>query len=304
MIYTCTFNPSIDHHVEVDEFLDGGLNRTKNESFQVGGKGINVSRMLSNLGSHSTVLGFVGGFTGEFIINELRKLGIKEEMIRVEGTTRVNTKIKSLVSETEVNSPGPKVSNQNYLELCNQVLALEETDLFVLAGNPSGDFDESAYSKLAMFCRDNNVPFIVDSNKKNLIATLKYNPLLVKPNIHELEELFDVKITSNDEVIKYGKKLLNLGSENVLVSLGKDGAMLLNDRGILTANAPVGELKNSVGSGDSMVGGFIYAYSLGMSDEARLQFSVACGSASAFSEELASNEKVESLLDVIKVGKV
>jgi len=301
MIYTCTFNPSIDHHVSLEIFNKGGLNRTIEEHFQIGGKGINVSMMLNNLGIESTVLGFVGGFTGEFIKTELERENIKHRLINVDGITRINTKMKTLACESEINSAGPIVNENNIEELRKIVSAMNETDVFVLAGNPSAGSDKENYSELAKLCVAKEVDFIVDSTKYNLESTLRYQPLLVKPNIHELEELFETSINTIEDLLMYAKKLKAMGPKNIIVSLGKDGAILLTDQNIYKASAPMGKLINSVGSGDSMVAGFIKGYVSRLKEEELLKLAVACGSASAFSQKLASEEKVEKLFNEIKV---
>ena len=300
MIYTVTFNPSLDYIVSVDNFTCGIVNRTTDETIFPGGKGINVSMVLKNLGFENTALGFLAGFTGNRIQDLLEEKGVRADFISVEkGISRINVKLRSN-EETEINGQGPKIS-ADALELLYQKLeTLQEGDILVLAGSIPESWPQSAYMDIMKRLQDKKLKIVVDATRDLLVNVLPYKPFMIKPNNFELGEIFGVEIKDKDDVCKYAKKLQEQGARNVLVSMAGDGAVLLAEDGSeYRAEAPKGTVKNSVGAGDSMVAGFIAGYLItdGGADAYRNAFEmgVCTGSASAFSEELATKEEVEGL---------
>ena len=257
MIYTVTFNPSLDYIVSVNDFQLGLTNRTDSELILPGGKGINVSTILMNLGIDSTAFGFAAGFTGEEIIREVEAMGIRSDFIKIDsGISRINLKLKN-IDGTEINGSGPEISEEKIEELLRKLDILGEGDILVLAGSIPASMPADMYSTIMERLQHKNVTFIVDATKDLLINVLKYKPFLIKPNNHELGELFDVKLTTREEVIPYGKKLQKQGARNVLISMAGEGAVLVAEDGsVYEAPAPKGTLVNAVGAGDSMVAGF------------------------------------------------
>ncbi|MCY6957297.1 1-phosphofructokinase [Clostridium brassicae] len=303
MIYTVTFNPSIDYYVKVEDFKLGEVNRCKSNYKYPGGKGINVSRVLKKLGSSSVALGFVGGFTGEYISQCLNNEGINIDFIKINEDTRINVKIKGN-EETEINGEGPKITKEQLDELLKKIDKLTSEDFLVLAGNVQNSVDRSIYADIQERCLKNNVKVIVDTTGEALKLTLKNRPLLIKPNNHELGEIFNIDIKTEDEIIKYAEELLKLGAQNVIVSMGKKGARLVSKDGVYSSSAPKGELINSVGAGDSLIAGFISEYSRNFNIIEAFRVGIASGSATAFSQDLCTKEKVEELLETIIVNKV
>ena len=296
MIYTVTFSPAIDYVVDLRTFEIGEINRTVREFASPGGKGINVSIVLANLGKSSVATGFLGGFTGDFIKNELKKRNIASGFIEVDGVTRINVKIRA-GKETAINGQGPHISEEQIEKLIAQLERLGEDDLLVISGTVPSSLPADIYEMILERIKGSGVTLIEDAPTEFLLSTLKYRPLLVKPNKEELEEMFGVKISDNDELILTAKKLLALGAENVIVSLGGDGALLVGQNiEPCLREAPQGKVVNTVGAGDSLVAGFIDAYV--DTHDVRLAFKqgIAAGSASAFSETLATKEEVEALL--------
>lgn len=304
MIYTVTLNPSIDYVIRLDEFKIGEINRTSEEYLYPGGKGINVSLILNELGHNTKALGFISGFTGAYIRDSLKSKGLDEDFINLDsGFTRINVKLKSS-NETEINGQGPIISDADLDKLFQKLDSLTESDVLVLAGSIPNTLDSSLYQKIMKRLDDKNIKIIVDATKDLLIKVLKYKPFLIKPNNHELEELFDVKLETTDDIITYALKLQKMGAKNVLVSLGKDGALLITeDADIFKSNVAIGEVKNSVGAGDSMVAGFIAGYLTTNSYEKALQLGAASGGATAFSSDLAKKEYIYELLNEIKIER-
>ena len=301
MIYTVTFNPSLDYIVDVSEFNTGVVNRTTGEKIFPGGKGINVSIVLKNLGSQSTALGFTAGFTGNEIERLLEEKGVDTDFISVsDGVSRINVKLCS-DEETEINGQGPGISEDNINELYSKLDKLDENDVLVLAGSIPDVMPSSMYMDIMKYLSGKNIKIVVDATKNLLTNVLPYGPFLIKPNNHELGEIFGVEIKDKDDVIKYAKKLQEQGARNVLVSMAGDGAVLVTeDAQEFKAEAPKGELKNSVGAGDSMVAGFVYGYLKTNDYKQAFMYGVCTGSASAFSEELATKAEVDALLDKSK----
>ena len=297
MIYTVTFNPAIDYVIKVDHLTLGSVNRTKREDVYCGGKGINVSTVLSNLGIDSVGLGFIAGFTGDAIEAGAKKLGFQPDFIRLrEGMTRINVKIKS-DEESEINGQGPVIHEDELKQMFQKIDQLQDGDILVLAGSIPASLPEDIYEKIMERLQEKEIQIVVDATKDLLLNVLKYHPFLIKPNNHELGEMFGVVLKNNDEIIEYAKKLQERGARNVLVSMAGDGAILITEKGdIHIMPCSKGEVKNSVGSGDSMVAGFITGYLKSHGDyEEALKMGTAAGSASAFSEDLASGEKIMDL---------
>lgn len=304
MIYTVTLNPSIDYVIKLDNLKNGEVNRTKEEYVYPGGKGINVSLILKELGYKSRALGFVSGFTGLYIKDTLKNKGLEEDFINLEnGFTRINVKVKSN-EETEINGQGPNIDDESLNKLYEKLDSLKENDILVLAGSIPKTLDSSLYENIMKRLENKNVKIVVDATKDLLMNVLKHKPFLIKPNNHELEELFNVKLNGIDDIITYAKKLKEMGAKNVLVSMGKDGALLINeDEKVFISNVAKGEVKNSVGAGDSMVAGFIAGYLNSNNYEEALNLGAASGGATAFSNDLATKEDIYKLIDEIKIER-
>ena len=302
MIYTVTFNPSLDYIVSVNDFQLGLTNRTDSELILPGGKGINVSTILMNLGIDSTAFGFAAGFTGEEIIREVEAMGIRSDFIKIDsGISRINLKLKN-IDGTEINGSGPEISEEKIEELLRKLDILGEGDILVLAGSIPASMPADMYSTIMERLQHKNVTFIVDATKDLLINVLKYKPFLIKPNNHELGELFDVKLTTREEVIPYGKKLQKQGARNVLISMAGEGAVLVAEDGsVYEAPAPKGTLVNAVGAGDSMVAGFTAGWIEKKDYRDAFYMGGSAGRASAFSEYLATKEEIMDLYE--KVSK-
>ena len=301
MIYTVTFNPSLDYIVRLDNFTAGEINRVNYEQVLAGGKGINVSIVLKNLGHDNAALGFVAGFTGEEIKRQLKEFGVTSDFVQLdEGFSRINVKAKAK-TETEINGQGPDISEAKQAELFAQLDKLVEGDTLVLAGSIPKTLPDDIYQRIMARLDGKGIRIVVDAEKKLLLNVLQYHPFLIKPNNHELGDMFGVKLTTDEEIITYAKKLQEKGAQNVLISMAGDGAILLTAEGkSFKCPAPKGKLVNSVGAGDSMVAGFITGYMESDGDfETAFHWGVATGSASAFSENLATRPEVEALLKTI-----
>lgn len=303
MIYTVTFNPSLDYIVSVDDFKLGLTNRTSSELILPGGKGTNVSTVLKNLGLESTALGFVAGFTGNEIVKRLNDMGIKSDFISIEnGISRINLKLKS-IDGTEINGAGPGISEEKVNELMDKLNQLKEGDVLVLAGSIPSSMSDNIYRDIMADLKDRGVMIVVDATKDLLLNVLEYHPFLIKPNNHELGEIFNVKLTTREEVIPYGRKLQEKGARNVLVSMAGEGAVLIAEDGqVFDAPAPKGKLINGVGAGDSMVAGFVAGWIEKQDYEYAFHMGVASGSASAFSENLATKEEIINVYNQV-MGK-
>lgn len=303
MIYTCTLNPSIDYVARVKDFKEGDLNRTETAQMYPGGKGINVSRVLKRLGIESTALGYTGGFTGEFIKDFLTNETITHDFITVSDLTRINVKLKS-EKETEINGLGPSISSSDQEELLEKINSMNEGDFLVLAGSIPQSITEDFYGEIAKKCLQKGVKAVIDTAGTALIKTFHHSPFLIKPNHHELGDLFQTKIESVEDAVFYGKKLLNEGVENVIVSMAGAGAIFLNKQHTLLANVPAGIVKNSVGSGDSVVAGFLSQIIQQNDIQTAFKYGVASGSATAFSEDLCTKDLVETLVKEISIKEI
>ena len=296
MVYTVTFNPAIDYVVHTDELVVGMTNRSKSEEMYVGGKGINVSMVLAELGIRSKALGFVAGFTGRAIEDGAKEKGVETDFVHLEsGCSRINVKIKS-GEETELNGQGPTIPDKAIEKLLGKLDKLEDGDVLVLAGSIPGTLPSDIYEKILARLSERKIKTVVDATKDLLLNVLKYKPFLIKPNNHELGEMFGVKLKTEDEIISYAKKLREMGAVNVLVSMAGDGAILVDEDGkVHKCGVCKGTVKNSVGAGDSMVAGFIAGSTKGDYGYA-LKLGTATGGATAFSDELAKKEEIYELL--------
>lgn len=297
MINTITLNPSLDYVVKVENFKADALNRSSNEQIYAGGKGINVSIVLKNLGVDNTALGYVAGFTGDEILRQIKEHNVDCDFVKLKsGMSRINVKLKS-DGETEINGSGPDITEKDLESLYEKVNKLGKGDFLILSGSIPNSVPDDIYERIMKSLLDKEVEFIVDATKDLLLKVLKYRPFLIKPNHHELAEMFDVELKSDEDIITYGKKLQEMGAKNVLISMAGDGAILLPENGEpIKREVPKGALKNSVGAGDSMVAGFLWGYLKNKNLDEAFKMGIATGSASAFSEELATKEEVENLL--------
>jgi 1-phosphofructokinase len=297
MIYTITLNPSIDYIVHLDKLVDGITNRTTTEEYYFGGKGINVSFVLAELDLDSTALGFTAGFTGEAIENGVKEKGIESDFIKLrDGISRINIKIKA-GEETEINAQGPNIAPDELESLMSKLDCIQDGDTLILAGSIPNTLPDDTYENMLERLKDKNVRIVVDATKKLLVNSLKYNPFLIKPNRQELSEIFDVEVKSEEDTIKYAKELQKLGAKNVLISLGGEGAMLVDENGdVHKAGVLKEKVINTVGSGDSMVAGFVAGYEKEKSYPYALKLGSVCGNATAFLPGLATKEKINELL--------
>lgn len=300
MIYTVTFNPAIDYVVELVSFNIGEVNRTTREYMNLGGKGVNVSRVLTNLEIPNTSLGFIAGFTGEALRTGLAEMGVKTDFIKLkEGNTRINVNIKG-ISETDINARGPEISDEAIEELFEKLNSLKEGDILVLAGSIPASLPSDMYERIMSKLYGKGIKFVVDATKDLLLKSLKYEPFLIKPNNHELGEIFGIQLKNDDEIIYYARELKKKGAKNVLVSMAGDGAVLVDENNIAhKIGTPKGKVVNSVGAGDSMVAGFLAGYLEKGDYQHALRMGTASGSASAFSEGLATKQEVMDLLTKI-----
>lgn len=305
MIYTVTLNPSIDYVIKVDKLTTGNINRVNEEHVYPGGKGINVTRILKSLDNDNIALGFVSGFTGDYIINSLQELNLKSDFIKVKkGFTRINVKVKS-EEETEINGQGPKISKEELNQFYKVIDKLVDGDILILSGSIPSCLDERLYESIMKKVEDRDIKVIVDATKNLLLNVLKYKPFLIKPNNHELAEMFNVELNSTEDVVFYARKLKEMGAQNVLISMGKDGALLVTENDeVFASSVAKGEVVNSVGAGDSMVAGFIAGYLKSNSYEEALRLGAASGGATAFSSDLATREFIDKLVDEIKIEKI
>ena len=301
MIYTVTLNPSIDYVVRLDSLVTGITNRTTSEEYYFGGKGINVSCVLAELDLESTAFGFVAGFTGEAIEKGIRNDKIITDFIKLEkGISRINIKIKA-GEETEINCQGPHIEENELLRLLNKVDRINDGDTIVIAGNVPNTMPDDVYERILERIKNKKVRIVVDATKKLLLNSLKYKPFLIKPNRQELSEIFETEVSAEADIEKYATELQKLGAQNVLISLGGDGAMLIDEFGDKHKQGVLKEkVINTVGSGDSMVAGFIAGYEKEHSYPYALKLGSACGNATAFLSGLATKEKINELLKKFK----
>ncbi len=297
MIYTLTLNPAVDYYIGVENFIIGAVNRANYERICFGGKGINVSRVLKNLDCESIALGFIGGFTGLALEDFLTKNGIGCNFVRLAGgDTRINIKLNS----TDINAAGPDITVPDLEALYLKLDNLVEDDILVLSGNVPKTMTQSIYKEIMTFLCERGVKFVVDTEGDSLLATLKYKPFLIKPNHYELGALFDTEICSTKEAFAYAQKLQVMGAQNVMVSMGGLGAILIDNEGNkYSCAAPNGKLVSAVGAGDSAVAAFLWAHQNGKDYKTCLKYAVAAGSATAFGDDLAVGEKIYEIYNEI-----
>ena len=302
MIYTVTFNPALDYVVWVDHFTTGSVNRTAEEKIFYGGKGINVSAVLASLGYPSTALGFVAGFTGDEIERGVKTLGFSSDFIRVKkGMSRINVKLKS-EEESEINGRGPEITTEDVNELFRKLEHLKAEDILVLSGSIPATIDSRIYEMILEKLEGRGILTVVDAEKDLLLNVLKYHPFLIKPNNHELGEMFGVVLENDAAIVEYARRLQDMGARNVLVSMAGDGAMLVaENKEIYHLGVAKGIVRNSVGAGDSMVAGFLAGYLENKDYAHALRLGTAAGGATAFSDGLGTRDEIMRLYQ--EVGK-
>ncbi|MDU1910441.1 1-phosphofructokinase [Fusobacterium sp.] len=303
MIYTVTLNPAIDYYIVMDKFIEGELNSLKDGYTLAGGKGINVSKVLKNFRRENIALGFVGGFTGDYIKNSLKAYGVEGNFVELTENTRINIKMKTEEKESEISGKSPVITAENEKELLNSMKKVKDGDVLVLSGSVPKTMGNEIYKDIIKGVPA-GVKVILDTRDEPFKYSLEAGVYLTKPNRNELSEIFDKDLKTIEEIMEAGEKLRSMGSENVIVSMGKDGSMLITESGIYLGNAPIGKLVSSVGAGDSMVAGIIYGITGGYSIEDSYKYGIASGSATAFSEGLTTLETMENLLKDIKIKKI
>ncbi|MBC6310627.1 1-phosphofructokinase [Listeria sp. FSL L7-1582] len=303
MIYTVTLNPSIDYIVEVDDLELGHLNRMKTSIKLPGGKGVNVSRILNQLRIDNCALGFLGGFTGDFIQQWLENEGSTSRFTHIADDTRINVKLKH-GEETEINGSGPTINSAEVVDFFQQFDAMKKGDIVVLSGSIPPSLGSDFYNRIIAKCEAQDIEFMIDTTGASLLDTLKRGPFLIKPNHHELAELFGVELNGIEDIVIYGKKCLELGAKHVIVSLAGDGALLFVKDKVYQSNTPIGQVKNSVGAGDSMIGGFIGTYMETNDVLKAFRVAVATGSATAFSMDLATYDAIQKLIPKVKISEI
>ena len=302
MIYTVTLNPSIDYIVRLDTVEVGQVNRMESDDKYAGGKGINVSRMLKRLAIDNTATGFIGGFTGRFITEELEKEGISTAFVPVSQDTRINVKVKA-DQETEINGAGPVISEQELEVLKAQLAHLTADDVVVFAGSAPSNLGNQVYKELLPIAKEAGAAIVCDFEGQTLLDSLGYQPLLVKPNNHELEAIFDVTLKTLDDIETYARKILEMGAQNALISMAGDGALLVTENAAYFAKPIKGQVKNSVGAGDSMVAGFTGELVKSGDALEALKWGVACGTATTFSDDLANIDFIKETYEKVEVEK-
>lgn len=299
MIYTITTNPAIDYILRFDKFEDGATIRASEDEKYPGGKGIMASKILHNLGEKPVNLGFVGGFIGEYIANSIRDLGLDEKFVRIEENSRINVKLK-YDKETEINAKGPKISKEEVEKFFDSLKEIEKGDVIVISGSLPYSLDSDFYKKVI---EKTEADFTIDIADKKLLDYLAYKPLLVKPNEEELGKIFQTEI-NDDNLVDYARKLNELGAKNVIVSLGAKGSIFVDENHVYRAKPIEGKLVNSVGAGDSMVGGFVYGMVNKLEKIDAYKLAVACGTATAFSPDIANRDIINQILNKVEVEEI
>lgn len=299
MIYTITTNPAIDYILRFDIFEDGGTIRATDDEKYPGGKGIMASKILKNLGEKSVNLGFVGGFIGEYIANSIKEIGLDEKFVRIKENSRINVKLK-YDKETEINAKGPEISKEEVQMFFDSLGEVRKDDIIVISGSLPYSLDSDFYKKVI---EKTGAKFTIDIADKRLLDYLAYKPLLVKPNEEELGKIFETEI-NEDNLIEYARKLNELGAQNVIVSLGANGSVFVDENHVYRAKPIDGKLVNSVGAGDSMVGGFVYGIVNDFEKIDAYKLAAACGSATAFSPDIADRDMINEILNKVEVEKI
>lgn len=303
MIYTVTVNPALDYVLQLKKIQRGAVNRTNNYVFLAGGKGINVSQILNQLGVANTAWGFVGGFTGKELIRQLNQKRIVSDFVTISDVTRVNVKLHA-EKETEINAAGPKITAQEITAFKDRLNDLQQGDIVVMSGSLTPDLPADFYQQLLPIIKAAGADFVVDTTGQALLDTLSYKPLVIKPNHHELAALFHTSFDSSDVMLEYAQKLLKKGAQNVMVSMAGAGGYLLTKDHVYHAKAAVGTAVNSVGAGDSMIAGFVGTYCKTHDPKEGFRVGMACGAATAFTEDIAVKSQIEAVLPQIKVEQI
>ena len=303
MIYTVTVNPALDYVLQLEKVNRGEVNRTNNDSFLAGGKGINVSQILNQLNVDNTAWGFVGGFTGKELVRQLNQKRIESDFVTISDNTRVNVKIHA-EKETEINAAGPEITNQEIVAFKDRLNDLKKGDIVVMSGSLTPSLPTDFYQSLLPTIKEAGAEFVVDTTGQALLDTLEYQPLVIKPNHHELADLFNTTFDSSDVMLEYAQKLLNMGAQNVMISMAGDGGYLLTQDHVYHAKGAVGTAVNSVGAGDSMVAGFTGEFVKSGDSIEALKWGVACGTSTAFSDDLATIEFIKETYNKVEVEKL
>lgn len=303
MIYTVTLNPSIDYIVHLDALRIGDVNRMSSDFKFPGGKGINVSRVLNRIDTANTALGFLGGFTGKFIEDWLSQEGLTSHFTKVADDTRINIKLKA-GEETEINGLGPDVTEEEIEQFKTVIKTVTAGDTVVLSGSKPYSLHQDFYQELVQIIKEKGADFVIDTTGSELVTALPYQPLLIKPNNHELAEIYDTHFTNIQDILPYGQKLLAEGAQHVIISMAGDGALLFVGDDIYQSNVLKRPLKNSVGAGDSMIAGFVGNFAKTKDPVEAFKWGVACGSGTAFSDDLTSREMIDSLLAEVIITKL
>ena len=304
MIYTVTLNPALDYFMNYEELALGEVNRTGKTQVSAGGKGIMESRMLSLIGAKSKALGFLGGFSGQYIKDFLNENQIDSDFTEIEGLTRINVKLKSQENETSLDAAGPKLQESEINHFLKKFDHLKEDDIVVFAGTIPKSLGEDFYERLIAKVQKQKATFVMDVDGQKLLDSLPAHPLLIKPNREELEAIFETSFKNNEQIIPYGQKLLEMGAQNVIVSMAGDGALLFTNEKVYFAQGIKGELKNSIGAGDSTVAGFLAEYSQSKDPLLAFRQAIACGTSKAFSDDMPSRAFLEEIYKKVNISEV
>lgn len=304
MIYTVTLNPALDYFMNYEELALGEVNRTGKTQISAGGKGIMESRMLSLVGAKSKALGFLGGFSGQYIKDFLNENQIDSDFTEIEDLTRINVKLKSQENETSLDAAGPKLQESEINHFLEKFDHLKEDDIVVFAGTIPKSLGEDFYERLIAKVQKQKAIFVMDVDGQKLLDSLPAHPLLIKPNREELEAIFETSFKNNEQIIPYGQKLLEMGAQNVIVSMAGDGALLFTNEKVYFAQGIKGELKNSIGAGDSTVAGFLAEYSQSKDPLLAFRQAIACGTSKAFSDDMPSRAFLEEIYKKVNISEV
>lgn len=304
MIYTVTLNPALDYFMNYEELALGEVNRTGKTQISAGGKGIMESRMLSLVGAKSKALGFLGGFSGQYIKDFLNENQIDSDFTEIEDLTRINVKLKSQENETSLDAAGPKLQESEINHFLEKFDHLKEDDIVVFAGTIPKSLGEDFYERLIAKVQKQKATFVMDVDGQKLLDSLPAHPLLIKPNREELEAIFETSFKNNEQIIPYGQKLLEMGAQNVIVSMAGDGALLFTSEKVYFAQGIKGKLKNSIGAGDSTVAGFLAEYSQSKDPLLAFRQAIACGTSKAFSDDMPSRAFLEEIYKKVNISEV